>query len=158
MMDMSETILKEADILWKALATGAVLILVYDFLRIIRKLVPHGTVWIAVEDILFWAGSAVAVFAMLCRENDGYLRGFSIGGVALGMILYSVILSPLVVKGSVFLLEKILFFLLRPLVPVLKLLRKAVKIGRSKNRKFGRFLKKQLKKAWKTVKMSLCKL
>ena len=97
-MHMSESILKEADILLKALATGAVLILVYDFLRIIRRLVPHGTIWIAIEDILFWVGSAVAVFAMLYQENDGYLRGFSIGGVVLGMILYSVTLSPLVVR------------------------------------------------------------
>lgn len=157
-MHMSESILKEADILLKALATGAILILVYDFLRIIRRLVPHGTVWIAIEDILFWAGSAVAVFAMLCRENDGYLRGFSIGGVVIGMILYSVTLSPLVVKGSVFLLEKILYLLFRPLVCVFKLLKKPVRFMGKKSRKIGRFLKKQLKKVWKTVKIGLCKL
>ena len=54
---MSAAILKEADILLKALATGAVLTLVYDFLRVIRKLIPHGTVSIAIEDILFWTGS-----------------------------------------------------------------------------------------------------
>ena len=144
-MGMSETIVKEADILLKALATGAILILVYDFLRIIRKLIPHGTVWIAIEDILFWAGCAIAVFAMLFRENDGYLRGFSIGGVVLGMILYSVILSPFIVKGSVFLLEKVLYFLLRPLVLFFKLLLKPVKAGAGISRKFGRFLKKQLK-------------
>ena len=156
-MHMSESILKEADILLKALATGAVLILVYDFLRIIRRLVPHGTVWIAIEDILFWVGSAVAVFAMLCQENDGYLRGFSIGGVVLGMILYSVTLSPLVVKESVFLLEKILYLLFRPLVCFFKLLKKPVRFM-GKSRKIGRFLKKQLKKVWKTVKIGLCKL
>ena len=155
---MSESILKEADILLKALATGAVLILVYDFLRIIRRLVPHGTVWIAIEDILFWVGSAVAVFAMLCQENDGYLRGFSIGGVVLGMILYSVTLSPLVVKESVFLLEKILYLLFRPLVCFFKLLKKPVRFMGKKSRKIGRFLKKQLKKVWKTVKIGLCKL
>lgn len=157
-MHMSESILKEADILLKALATGAVLILVYDFLRIIRRLVPHGTVWIAIEDILFWVGSAVAVFAMLCQENDGYLRGFSIGGVVLGMILYSVTLSPLVVKESVFLLEKILYLLFRPLVCFFKLLKKPVRFMGKKSRKIGRFLKKQLKKVWKTVKIGLCKL
>ena len=51
-MNMSGTILKEADILWKALATGALLLLVYDFLRVLRRLIPHGTAGIAAEDIL----------------------------------------------------------------------------------------------------------
>ena len=157
-MSMSESILKEADILLKALATGAILFLVYDFLRIIRRLLPHGTVWTALEDILFWAGSAVTVFAMLYRENDGYLRGFSIGGVVLGMVLYSVTLSPFVVKGSVFLLEKILYFLLRPLLCFFKLMKKPVRAIGKQCGKIGGFLKKQLKKLWKTVKMKLCKL
>ena len=115
-MNVSEAILKEADILLKAFATGVILIFVYDLLRIIRRLIPHGTVWIAVEDFLFWAGSALTIFAMLYRENDVYLRGFSIVGVALGMLLYSLLLSRFVVKGSVFILEKVLYVLLRPLI------------------------------------------
>ena len=95
---------------------------------------------------------------MVFRTNDGLVRGFSIGGVVLGMILYSVTLSPLVVKESVFLLEKILYLLFRPLVCFFKLLKKPVRFMGKKSRKIGRFLKKQLKKVWKTVKIGLCKL
>lgn len=155
---VSVEILKEADILLKAFATGIILVLVYDLLRIIRRLIPHGNVWISLEDFLFWIGSAVTIFVMLYRENDGYLRGFSIGGVALGMILYSLLLSRLVVKYSAFLLEKILYLLLRPVVCFLKLLGRPWKAGRKKALKIGRFLKKRLKNIWKTVKISLCKL
>lgn len=157
-MNISETILKEADILWKALAMGAVLVFVYDLLRIVRKLVPHGTWWISVEDFLFWAGSALAIFAMLYRENDGYLRGFSIGGVVLGMLLYSFTLSRFVVKGSVFLLEKILYIVTRPLVWTLRLLGRPVRAIGRRGRKLTRFFIKRLKKFWKTVRMGLCKL
>ena len=157
-MTVSETILKEADILLKSLATGVILIFVYDLLRIIRRLVPHGTVWIAVEDFLFWAGSAIAIFVMLYRENDGYLRGFSIGGVVLGMILYSLLLSRFVVKGSVFILEKVLYVLFRPLVCILRLLRRPFRFCARRGRKMGRFLKKRLKKFLKTVRIGLCKL
>ena len=102
--------------------------------------------------------SGIAVFAMLYREDDGYLRGFSIGGVALGMVLYSIILSPFVVKGAVFLLEKILYFLLRPVICVCKLFLYPIKAGKKRIKKFLRFIKKQLKKLWKKVKIGLCKL
>lgn len=156
-MSVSETILKEADILLKAFATGVILIFVYDLLRILRRLIPHGAVWVSVEDFLFWAGSAIAIFAMLYRENDGYLRGFSIGGVVLGMLLYSLTLSRFVVKLSV-LLEKILYLLLRPLVCVLRLVRRWGRGCGRQGRKVGRFLKKRLKKICKTIKIGLCKL
>lgn len=156
-MNVSEAILKEADILLKAFATGVILIFVYDLLRIIRRLIPHGTVWIAVEDFLFWAGSALTIFAMLYRENDGYLRGFSIGGVVLGMLLYSLLLSRFVVKGSVFILEKVLYVLLRPLIRLGRLFFRPVRACGKQSRKAGRFLKKRLKKFWKTVKIGLCK-
>lgn len=156
-MNVSEAILKEADILCKAFATGVILIFVYDLLRIIRRLIPHGTVWIAVEDFLFWAGSALTIFAMLYRENDGYLRGFSIGGVVVGMLLYSLLLSRFVVRFSVFLLEKILYVLLRPLVRLGRLFLKPVRVLGKRTRKTGRFLKKRLKKFLKTVKIGMCK-
>lgn len=142
----------------KALALGVILIFVYDLLRIARRLKTHGTFLVGLEDFLFWAGSAVAIFAMMYRENDGYLRGFSIGGVVIGMLLYSFTLSPLVVKGSVFLLQKILYIASRPLVWAGKMLGRPIRAVRRQKRKLVRFLKKRLKKIWKTVKIGLCKL
>lgn len=163
-MNVSETILKEADILLKAFVTGVILMLVYDLLRIARKLIPHGIFFISLEDLLFWMSSAVVIFAMLFRENDGYLRAFSIGGVILGMTLYGLTLSRYVVKGAVFALEKILYLLLRPFVWLFRLLRRpagAVKrrlrIFSLFCRKFSRFCRKWLIKSWKAVKIGLCK-
>ena len=157
-MNVSEAILKEADILLKAFATGAVLMLVYDLLRIVRKLLPHGVFLISLEDFLFWISSAVIIFAMLFRENDGYLRAFSIGGVILGMAVYALTISRFVVKGAVFILEKFFYLLLRPIVCLLRLLRRPARAVRRQFRKFLRFSKKRLKKIWKAVKISLCKL
>lgn len=156
-MSISATILKETDILWKALALGAILMFVYDMLRILRRLKRHGTWWVALEDFLFWMGSAVAIFSMLFREDDGYLRGFSIGGVVLGMLLYAGTLSPLVVKGGVFVLKKIAFVLTRPLVWVSRLFKIPLRAIRRQGKKIMGFLKKRLKKIRKTVKIRLCK-
>ena len=156
-MNISETILKEADILLKAFTTGIFLIFVYDLLRIIRRLIPHGVSIIALEDILFWTGSAITIFYMLYQENDGYLRGFSIGGVVLGMLLYSGIFSRYVVKASVFVLEKVLYVLLYPIIKLWKGLMYPTRAIKKQGQKITRFLKKRLKKIWKTVKISLCK-
>ncbi|MCI8893796.1 MAG: spore cortex biosynthesis protein YabQ [Lachnospiraceae bacterium] len=157
MMQISEGIFQETNILLAAMATGALLFFVYDLLRIMRRLIPHGTLWVAVEDVLFWLGSAVVIFVMLYQQADGSLRGFSIGGVVIGMLLYAFLLSPLIVKGSVFLLEKILYVLFRPLVCLFRLLGRPFRIFGRKGSKAWLFFKKRLKKLWKTVRMCLNK-
>ena len=157
-MEVSAEILKEADVLLAAFLTGALLLFIYDVLRIVRKIVPHKMWLVGVEDLLFWIGSALALFAMLYRENSGYIRGFVIGGVLVGMLLYNLLLSAWIVAGSVFLLKKILFVLSRPLVWTASLFRKPLGFAGRKAKKLLRFIKKELKKLWKTVKIGMCKL
>lgn len=157
-MEVSAEILKEADVLLAAFLTGALLLFIYDVLRIVRKIVPHKMWLVGVEDLLFWIGSALALFAMLYRENSGYIRGFVIGGVLVGMLLYNLLLSAWIVAGSVFLLKKILFVLSRPLVWTARLFRKPLGFAGRKAKKLLRFIKKELKKLWKTVRIGMCKL
>ena len=157
-MQISAEIVKEADVLLASFLTGAALLLVYDLLRIMRRLVSHKSWVTGVEDLLFWIGSAIALFAMLYRENSGYIRGFAIGGVLAGMFCYNLLLSAGVVKGSVFLLEKILFVAGRPLVWTARLLKKPAGRVKKAVKKVLGFFKKQLKKIWKAVRMGICKL
>ena len=157
-MEVSAEIIKEADVLLAAFLTGALLLFIYDVLRIVRKIVPHKMWLVGVEDLLLWIGSALALFAMLYRENSGYIRGFVIGGVLVGMLLYNLLLSAWIVAGSVFLLKKILFVLSRPLVWTARLFRKPLGFAGRKVKKLLRFIKKELKKLWKTVKIGMCKL
>ena len=157
-MEVRAEILKEADVLLAAFLTGALLLFVYDVLRIVRKIVPHKMWLVGAEDVVFWIGSALALFAMLYRENSGYIRGFVIGGVLVGMLLYNLLLSAWVVAGSVFLLKKVLFVLSRPLVWTARLFKRPLRFAGRKTKKILRFLKKELKKLWKTVKIGVCKL
>lgn len=158
MIEISAEILKEADVLLASFFTGMALLLVYDLLRIIRRLIPHSIWAVGTEDLLFWIGGAVVLFAMLYRENSGYIRGFSIGGVLLGMLLYSFAFSPWVVKGSVFILEKVIFLASRPFVWTAHILKRPVGFFGRAAKKIMRFFKKQLKKFWKAVRMGMCKL
>ncbi len=157
-MEVSAGILKEADVLLAAFLTGALLLVVYDLLRIIRRLIPHKMWLVGAEDLIFWIGSAAVVFAMLYRENSGYIRGFVIGGVVVGMFFYNTVFSSWVVKGSVFLLQKILFVVSRPFAWTARLLKKPMGFAGKKLKKFFRFFKKQLKKIWRAVRIGICKL
>lgn len=156
-MEISAAIIKEADVLGISFLMGMFILLVYDFIRIFRRLIPHGVLWVGMEDMLFWIVSALALFAMLYRENSGYIRGFVIGGVLVGMVLYNSVLSPLVVKGSVFLWKKIFFVVSRPFAWIAHIFHRPLGFLKKVGKKVIRFFKKQLKKVWRTFKIGLCK-
>lgn len=85
---MSQNILIEARLLGASVLTGAFLMLVYDLLRILRMIIPHGWAAVGVEDLLYWCMAGLATFYLLYRENDGSLRLFMIGTVLLSMTVY----------------------------------------------------------------------
>ena len=70
-------------ILW-----GGLLLLAYDALRIFRRLIKHGAFFIAIEDLIFWLVASLFIFIMIFHKNNGIIRGFSIIGMLLGIILY----------------------------------------------------------------------
>ena len=76
-----------------SLLTGAGLMALYDVLRIFRLLIPHGFLWIGVEDFLYWIISGFTTFYLLYRENDGALRFYVLGGMLAGALLYYLCIS-----------------------------------------------------------------
>ena len=130
---------------------GAILLVIYDCLRIFRKVIEHDSVWISIEDIIYWAFSAVLIFRMMYELNNGIIRGFSIAGVVLGMIVYKYSISEYVVKGISFVLiqvkkfiKKMIHILLKPLQFVRKKLLQLL-------RAIGRFVKKRVEPVKKFV-------
>ena len=64
------------------------MMILYDIIRLFRRLIPHNTAAVAVEDILYWLVCGFLIFRMLYVENSGAIRGFAIAAVVLGMLLY----------------------------------------------------------------------
>ena len=87
-MPMSEGILLELQFFFKAFAWGMAMMVLYDILRLFRRLIRHNVFAVAVEDILYWLVCGVLIFRMLYLENSGAVRGFAIVAVVLGMLLY----------------------------------------------------------------------
>lgn len=150
-MQIGEVIRGEAVFFGVAFLVGMGLVLVYDVFRILRRVIRHGTVLIGIEDLCFWLLCTIAVFLLLYQENDGMIRLFAFVGILLGMGIYLAVFSRFILRFFVWLfggilkgLKKIGRVLFGPIL----------KIGR----KILLFLKKWLKKWYKAIKMSLCKL
>ena len=149
-MTVSASISNEAILLGISVCVGAGLFFLYDVLRIFRRIKKHGTVFIGVEDFLYWLICAVVVFLMLYQANDGMIRGFALGGILIGVLAYYFLLSRFVIKINVMVWKRVLqvigklcSFLFGPIV--------------KNGKKILLFFRRQLKKLCKAVKMGLCK-
>ena len=125
MIAVSDGIHQELVFLLISFALGEGLVMLYDVFRIFRKVVPHGVIWISVEDVLYWIMAALLIFGMIFQENDGLIRGFAIGGILLGMLFFNHFVSPFLIRSISGILKKILEILKKGL----KKVREAVKIG-----------------------------
>lgn len=94
---MSGYLTEELLLFIKAFWQGAVLVLIYDVFRILRRAVPHGSFWIAAEDLSYWIFCAFFLLGYFYRENSGLLRGYLFAGVLLGGLACSVSISRIFV-------------------------------------------------------------
>lgn len=105
---MGSGIIDELSFLLHSFLLGIGMIIFYDIFRILRRLIPHKSVFISIEDMLYWIVCAVLIFLMLYKENDGIIRWFSIAGMTGGMFLYNGTISSCVTTGIAWILEKII--------------------------------------------------
>lgn len=151
---VSGTITQEGGLLLLSFGVGILLMFSYDVLRIFRQIIHHGTFSLGLEDVIYWLACSLVVFAMLYRENDGLLRWFVLAGIALGMMVENHFLSPYIVRLISRVIKKILFLMGKFLKFISGPMRAAAKRGK----KVCIFLKKQLKKIGKAIKIGVNKL
>ena len=156
---MNTMIIMELRFFLMSVLCGVILLVIYDCLRIFRKVIEHDSVWISIEDILYWVFSAVLIFRMMYEMNNGIIRGFSMAGVLLGMIIYKYSISEYVVKGISFVLiqvkkfiMKLIHLLLKPLgfvkKKVIQLLKAIAKVVRKRITPIKQFVHNKAKGVW----------
>lgn len=91
---MSSYIHHEILLFLQSVITGAVLLLCYDVLLVLRKIIPHSGAVRAAEDICFWAAGGILAFTRVYRFNQGILRFFLLIGVVFGFFLIKWLLFP----------------------------------------------------------------
>ena len=155
---VSAGIYEELALLCCFFLVGVFLAASYDILRILRGIFLHGTFLINLEDLLYWIYVTIVVFVELYEKNDGRLRGYVFGALLTGMFLYAVSFSRICVPPLICLLQRVLRVLFRPVHRGVAYLGAKRRKGQEYCGKVWVCQKKRLKKLWKMVKMSLCKL
>lgn len=119
---MNEAIIVELQFFLVSILWGSLIIVFYDCLRIIRKVIKHKEFFIALEDVLYWVISSLLIFNMMHKQNNGIIRTFSIIAMFIGMLLYHKLFSELFVELVSFiiikikrLIFKVLTYLMKPL-------------------------------------------
>ena len=130
----------------------------YDALRILRAIICHNTFFVNLEDLCYWLYVAVVVFVQLYDKNDGRLRAYLFGGLLLGMLLYAGTFGRICTPVILRFVKRVVAVLMTPVRRLTAVLHKKRKKGQEYCGKVWACQKKRLKKLWKMVKMSLCKL
>lgn len=100
---------RELFLFLRSLEIGAILVICYDVIRAVRKVIPHNGAVMAAEDICYWILGGLFFFSRIYQENYGTIRNYIIAGVMAGGIFYYFTISPVFVRF----LEKILGFPVR---------------------------------------------
>ncbi len=126
---MGVSIANQASIFLITVCVGFFIGFVYDLFRIFRRTIKHLSIFIQIEDFLYWLFVSIVMYYILLHKNYGEVRAFSIIGAFIGMVIYfltfSQIFLPITVK-VIKLFKKIIAFaikiILTPIKFVLKLL------------------------------------
>lgn len=79
------------------LLSGLGMGVVFDGYRVVSNELRFPRWWLPMLDVIYWMAAAVVVFRMLYASNNGEVRAYVFLGLAIGVILYSWLLSKPVI-------------------------------------------------------------
>jgi spore cortex biosynthesis protein YabQ len=101
-----------------SLLVGVYAGILYDLIRVLRKLIKHNLFFIQLEDFFYWIIISSGVFFVMLSKNSGEVRSFCIAGSLIGMNIYAILFSKLI--------ETIVFntikFIIRFIINILKII------------------------------------
>lgn len=114
---MSEVTVNQAYLFVIFILNGILIGLIFDIFRILRRSFNTPNFVTYIEDIIFWTISALSVLYTLFVFNNGEIRGYIFIGLFLGVVVYMLFFSRIIIKVSV----KIILFFKDIIYTVLKL-------------------------------------
>ena len=116
---MSTYMGRELELLVQSMICGALLVLVYDGIRIFRIIGKRVKSLDTAVDILFWSAAGLFLFFMCLRENGGSVRCYLLCGILLGQVsgigesgIFIENLHLFWQKGCIFVYKELQFFYL----------------------------------------------
>lgn len=102
---MNELVNTQTLLFVKCIEIGILMGMLYDLIRIFRKIIKHYNWVVQVEDALYWLGCSFIGFGILYIHNYADIRFFGIIGMVLGGILYLCTFSILFMKVATWVIE-----------------------------------------------------
>lgn len=92
------TINEQAFLFLTCVKTGIFMGMLYDFIRVFRKIIRHPNWVVQIEDLLYWVTCGCFAFVMIYWKNYGQIRSFVFLGMVIGITLYFCTVSILFMK------------------------------------------------------------
>lgn len=104
-------------IFFSSVIIGAIMGIIFDFFRALRRKGNTKNILVYIQDVLFWLIIAIMIIVSSFIINNGELRGYMLLGYILGAIIYIIIFSKYIkcLFGIIFdFIEKIFSYILLP--------------------------------------------
>ncbi len=95
---MVSSVYWEWELFLLSIKVGIKIAFIYEVIVIFRMFVAHCK-WVrTVQDLVYWIYAATILFQLQYKHSNGVLRGFSVLGVFLGMVLYYIVVGKTIHK------------------------------------------------------------
>lgn len=121
---MNQAIAGDVRFFFASVLLGVIAALVYDLLRVFRRVWKQSLFFVSFQDFVFWFLLGLSGFLLIYRYNDGVLRFFVLLGIGTGALLYYETLGRVFVS----LCLKVLWLFVFPLQKGLLFLQKKGKL------------------------------
>lgn len=128
---MNAVTLNQAYLFLIFMVNGILIGIIFDVFRILRRSFNTSNLVTYIEDGIFWTISALLLMYSLFIFNNGEIRGYIFIGLLLGIVLYMLFFSKIIIKISVSIIVFIKKFFIKifgiisyPLICIIKFIRK----------------------------------
>lgn len=90
---MGEMIYWELEYVLSCILWGLFLMLIYDVLRIERRVWKRGSIWVSIEDMFYWSFAAIGTFHLFYQQDNGVIRWFAIAATFFMMLFINRFIS-----------------------------------------------------------------
>lgn len=140
------------------IAGGMAIALVYDIFRIFRKAIRTGSLVTYAQDLLYWLIVAFIMFLTIYYSNDGELRAYLFIGAFIGVVLYALLFSRVVMGSSLFIIKTVAYVIKALLFIISYPVRLILQVMAVPTRKMIRMARKSIGKARSNGRVRFSKL
>lgn len=128
-------VVEQVYIFLSSVLIGAIMGVIFDFFRALRRNGKTKNIVVYLQDIIFWIIVAIIIITSSFFLNNGELRGYMLIGYLLGALLYMLILSNYI--KSIFIIimdffERGIKLIFKPFYKILEKIQKKDKILENK--------------------------